>query len=418
MKARRLAAGIVPVFAAFFGLALVSACSSDQAPSPSFNGIAGSSAQSSGGGGNATSSAGATSSSSGSTGIAGTSSSTTGGATGTAGATSSAGATSMAGATSSAGATGSAGAAGGPATGHYDTPHGNSAGCGMGAPAGDSPTKFVMHTVEVTGVDPAFITANPPSTEAPWTWTHRNYFVRLPANYDPSKPYPISIGGGGCGGNGESGNGGGLSAFNQGETEVIQVGLSYVWPKNAGACFADDYANTPDAPYFDAVLADLEAHYCVDKGRVFVDGYSSGAWETYMLGCARAGVVRAIGTAAGGLRITRPECTKVPIAAMMLNGLQDDENPIGPLTTPKNDSYGSAPARDDILMRNGCTGSASADWDPDYPGCVKYTGCPPEFPVVWCAYADGHGNGNPKGATHSYSGEGFWKFWQSLPAIQ
>ncbi len=414
MKARRLAAGIAPIFAAFFGLALVSACSSDQAPTPSFNGIAGSSSQASGGSGNANS-AGSTSSSSGSTSIAGTSSST-GGSTGIAGGTSSAGSSGAG--SSSAGSSGSTGSAGAAGTTHYDTPHGQSAACGKAAPAGDSATKFVMHTVEVTGVDPAFIAANPPGTEAPWTWTHRNYFVRLPANYDPTKPYPISIGGGGCGGDGESGNGGGLSVFKQGETDVISVGLSYVWPKNAGACFADDFVNTPDAPYFDAVLADLEANFCVDKGRIFVDGYSSGAWETYMLGCARAGVVRAIGTAAGGLRITRPECTKVPIAAMMLNGLQDMENPIGPLTKPENDSYGSAPARDDILMRNNCTGSASQDWDPDYPGCVTYTGCPPEFPVIWCAYNDGHGTGNPTGATHSYSGEGFWKFWSSLPAIQ
>jgi poly(3-hydroxybutyrate) depolymerase len=286
----------------------------------------------------------------------------------------------------------------------------------MGAPAGDSSDTWVEHDIDVTGVDPAFISANPPDSPAPWTWTHRNYFVRLPANYDKTKSYAISMGGGGCGsGDGKSGNGGGLTALSKGETDAIQVGLSYVW--KGGACFADDYTNTPDPAYFDAVLADLEAHYCVDEGKVFMDGYSSGAFETYMLGCARAGVIRGIGTAAGGMRIQRPACTDVPVAAMMLNGLQDMENPIGPLTTPKNDSYGTAPARDDILKRNGCTGSDSTPWDPDYPGCMKYTNCPPEFPVVWCTYDDGHGTGNPAGAAHSYSGEGFWKFWSSLPAV-
>jgi polyhydroxybutyrate depolymerase len=405
MTARRLASGVAPLFATFLGLSLFSACSSDQAPAPTFS-VAGASSQT---GGSGNTSAG-TGNVAGSTGIAGTSS-TVGGATNSSGA----GGMSSGGSTTVAGG-GSAGSAGSTGTTHYNTPRGQSAACGMGAPAGDNANTFVEHDIEVTGVDPAFIAANPPQSPAPWTWTHRNYFVRLPTNYDPTKAYPISMGGGGCGsGDGKSGNGGGLTAYSKGETDVIQVGLSYVW--TGGACFEDDYVNTPDAPYFDAVLADLEAHYCVDKSKVYVDGYSSGAWESYMLGCARAGVVRAIGTAAGGLRITRPPCTTVPIAAMMLNGLQDDENPIGPLTTPKNDSYGSAPARDDILMRNGCIGTQNTPWDPDYPGCVQYTGCPAEFPVVWCAYMDGHGDGNPAGAKFSYSGMGFAKFWASLPAV-
>ncbi|HTA92329.1 MAG TPA: hypothetical protein VK745_22280 [Polyangiaceae bacterium] len=401
MTARRLASQVVPLLATFLGLSLFSACSSDQASSPNFNSLAGGSAQS--GSGNATA---GSSSVAGSTSIAG-SSAASGGATGSAGSMSSAGSTSVAGSVGSAGST---------STAHYDTPRGQSAACGMAAPAADNSNTFVEHDIDVTGVDPAFIAANPPQSPAPWTWTHRNYFVRLPANYDPTKAYPISMGGGGCGsGDGKSGNGGGLTAYSKGETSVIQVGLSYVW--TGGACFEDDYVNTPDIPYFDAVLADLEAHFCVDKSKIYVDGYSSGAWETYMLGCARAGVVRAIGTAAGGLRITRPPCTTVPIAAMMLNGLQDEENPIGPLTTPMNDSYGSAPARDDILMRNGCIGTDNQPWDPDYPGCVKYTGCPEEFPVVWCAYTDGHGDGNPAGAKFSYSGQGFAKFWASLPPV-
>ena len=61
----------------------------------------------------------------------------------------------------------------------------------------------------------------------------------------------------------------------------------------AARVFADGFANTPDLPYFDAVLAEVEAHYCIERSKVFVAGFSSGAWEAYMLGCARGGVVRA-----------------------------------------------------------------------------------------------------------------------------
>jgi len=144
---------------------------------------------------------------------------------------------------------------------------------------------------------------------------------------------------------------------------------------------------------------------------VFVDGFSSGAWEAYLLGCARAGVVRAIGTAEGGLRMTRPPCTQSKVAAILVAGLNDTENPIGPLDPPgKNDSLGSAPARDDILMRNGCVGHDTEAWDASYPGCVKYIGCPDAYPVVWCAIDAGHTDGGDISRT------GFWKFWSSLPA--
>src|SRR5450755_1142345 len=231
MTARRLASCVAPFFATFANIALFAACSSDQAPAPNFNSIAGSSSQTTGGSGNTNA---GTSGVSGSTGIAGTSSST-GGGSGVAGSTGSAGTSGTAGGTGTAGSSG---------TMHYNTPTGNSSACGMGAPAGDSPTKFVEHDVDVTGVDPAFIADNAPQSPAPWTWTHRNYFVRLPTNYDPTKAYPVSMGGGGCGsGDGKSGNGGGLTALPNGQTQAIQVGLSYVW--HGHSCFAYNYVNTP-----------------------------------------------------------------------------------------------------------------------------------------------------------------------------
>ena len=288
-------------------------------------------------------------------------------------------------------------------------PRGKSEGCGKPPPSGESSTNFVKHDIAVTEVDPAFIAAHPASGGG--SWAARTFYLRLPNGYDPTKPYPLSIGGGGCGNtDGTSGSSGGLAALPNGQKEAIEVGLNYMYPEGAGACFADDYVNTPDLPYFDAILAELEARYCIDRDRVFVDGFSSGAWEAYLLGCARAGVVRGIGTAAGGLRKTRPPCTDSPVAAILVAGLQDTENPIGPLPPPgKNDSLGSAPARDDILMRNGCVGMGTTPWDPKYPACVKYTGCPEAYPVVWCAIDAGHGNGGDISAT------GFWKFWSALP---
>jgi len=105
-----------------------------------------------------------------------------------------------------------------------------------------------------------------------------------------------------------------------------------------------------------------------------------------------------------------------PIAAIYVVGLQDTENPID--ADPKVDSLGSAASRDEVLKRNGCNGSARAPWDANYPLCETYTGCPAQYPVVWCAVNSGHNPSSTDPATKvtdSYRYQGLWKFFSTLP---
>jgi hypothetical protein len=92
------------------------------------------------------------------------------------------------------------------------------------------------------------------------------------------------------------------------------------------------------------------------------------------------------------------------------------------------DSYGSAPGRDDLLLRNDCVssnfvftyadffGSAPhADYDTTtYKACQKYTGCPPAYPVVWCPLP-GAGHNNSSIGNLNYSPGPAWALFQSLP---
>jgi poly(3-hydroxybutyrate) depolymerase len=290
-------------------------------------------------------------------------------------------------------------------------PRGPSAGCGKPAPSGDG-SAWKEHDLTVGGVAARYRQGGTKyGTQHGFDFEHRNYFLRLPSQYDQTKPYPLVISAGGCGAtDGLSGKGGGANPLPNEQSDALQVGLSYVYASGAGACFTDGASDTPDLPYFDAVLAELDAHYCFDRGRVFVSGFSSGAWETYMLACARGGVIRAIGTQAGGLRKERPTCSGMPVAAFLTAGVNDD-NPIVDVDKSGFDS-GSGAARDVILETNGCSSAASepyvsadapADWN-----CVRYTSCPAAYPVIWCAIsADGgkHGAGSPKA---------FWPFWSAL----
>jgi poly(3-hydroxybutyrate) depolymerase len=291
----------------------------------------------------------------------------------------------------------------------------------MSPPVADKNNAWVKHDVDVTGVDAAFISAYPPNNGSQYSWTKRNYFVKLPMGYDPTKAYPVAIGGSGCGGSETVGSEGGYSVLGTSgtQTQAIQISQSYIASSAVNACvgFADDFTNSPEPAYIHALIQDVEAHYCVDKSKIFLNGYSSGAWQATLAGCTNSDEIRAYGVQiGGGLRLKRPACKPNKAAAIYIVGTQDTANPIGPLATPNDDSYGSAPSRDDILMRNGCVGTATAPWDSMYPACVKYTGCPAAYPVVWCPIATGHNPAPGDAMVNMYRYDALWKFYMALPA--
>jgi polyhydroxybutyrate depolymerase len=352
------------------------------------------------------------------------------------------------------GATFDSGEAGGDAASTSTFPHGPSTGCGQALGTVNSSsftnTKIMIPTcggglTYPDCIDPHFAPGFMPASASSYAtsngedYNNRDYSIELPANYDPNTAYPIFFGGAGCG---AGGNG-----FDVSSTGAIKVHLSIM-----NDCFADggtscagSAANEPNCkmgpelPYFRAVLAQVESKFCVDRARVFVGGYSSGAWEANTLGCGAANQIRGTTTLEGGWRNDQPACTG-PVAALMVVGGVDGTNPIGPLvenmpypagglsasqvnsTISDLDSNGSAPARDAVLQRNHCVGTATAPYDPKYPDCVKYTGCPAEYPVVWCEipmcahicstdnnvnYSPGSVQGDPL----------MWSFLSSLPAV-
>jgi polyhydroxybutyrate depolymerase len=322
------------------------------------------------------------------TGAAGTSATGAAGTTGTAGtpATGAAGtsATGAAGTTGTAG-TSATGAAGSSATGTAGTtgggrPSGPSAGCGQ------SPTdpigKAVTHNLVVNAV----------AAKYP-TYVNRKFFTTLPTNYDPAKPYPMVFWGPGCGATGSEG-----SSFTTGHflTDVLYVQLLSVT-----GCFQAGHegtADSPDGPYFDMALAEVEAKYCVDRAKVFVAGTSSGAWLSNYLACARGNRVRGAAADSGGLHHDHGTCTGG--AAMM-------EMP-GDSTVVNVGGFdiGAGQARDIFIKLNGCSMTATTMTFGKANNCQVYGGC--ASPVVWCNVGGGHQSGNQVIA------ESAWAFWNTL----
>lgn len=268
-------------------------------------------------------------------------------------------------------ASGGTGSAGGGSVGPASGP---SAGCGT--PSADEPGKDVLHNIMVNGVA-------------------RRYWTKLPTSYDGTKPVPAVFYGPGCGASGVEGSP--LDAS-------IKDSAMRVFVIGTGGCF-DTKGPEPETGYFNAVLDDVQAKYCTDKGKVFVSGYSSGAWLSMLLSCTAGDRIKAIGTAAGGFKADHPPCKGNP-AAMFHAGTNDTANPIMKLNA-MGVNEGSAGGRDRLIKDNGCT-METKEWDPKYPYCKEYIGC--KSPVIWCQQ-DGVGHSNGEEVARS----GWWKFWSSLP---
>jgi poly(3-hydroxybutyrate) depolymerase len=236
----------------------------------------------------------------------------------------------------------------------------------------------------------------------------RSYWVRLPPVYDPATPYRVIYLGTGCNGTGKT-----SYLFNTVDMgQAILVGLNTLEDKAhdpmqvvgvvGKECFDDQVASSIEYPFFDALHKQIEKTFCVDTQREFWAGYSSGSWMANMMGCAFGGVLRAVGGVSGGLPAL-PTCTG-PVAQMFIHDMMDNGNPYS----------GSVAGRNRVLAINKCVGLDTAPYDPGPdakipPGsaCVKYTGCPADYPVVFCTTTGQFHMSQDPLATG-----GFWNFFK------
>lgn len=285
---------------------------------------------------------------------------------------------------------------------------------------------------------------NPPTGDAGATATDRLYYVRLPANYDPNKAYRTVYLGPGCNEpQDEQPNVRHVYALQEASTDqailvAMEPGLynaahyngatcGTMNPPTCQYCFDDGayatMAGSLEFPYFDALHKQIEASYCVDKNRQFYAGYSSGGWLAQELGCQFPDVLRAQGNTTGGLPNViangTQHCKDHPIAAFLLHDFNDGSNPYS----------GSVAALERLLKLNNCQGGQTMSTAPTAPysifdlnpdgglldaglpaanmvSCVQYTGCPADYPIVFCTSM-----GQAHNAQDSTAIPAFWQFF-------
>jgi poly(3-hydroxybutyrate) depolymerase len=219
--------------------------------------------------------------------------------------------------------------------------------------------------------------------------TNRQWWVWLPNGYDPEQAYPLIFTFHGCGGPDNI-----IPIQNAAGDDAIVVRGTGI----SDGCWT--YGGTgQDVQFFDAMLAELEANHCVDTSRVFSMGYSSGAWLTNTLACARGDKLRAAGTVSGGVVGNRGDCVG-DLARIFIHDADD--------TTNRFVENGNEAELERLVELNGCDTEADPVSESPEP-CARYQNCDDENPVVMCLTAE-----QEHGRQDALAIEAFWGFFSSF----
>lgn len=231
---------------------------------------------------------------------------------------------------------------------------------------------------------------------------NRRYILRLPDDYDAEHAYRLVIayhwGSGAASYVFDCNTEGVPCATTQspfyGLLDLAENSTIFVAPDGIDAGWAN--TDDRDLTFTDDLLAELEADLCIDKTRIFANGFSYGAAMSSVVGCQRSNVFRAVALYAGGIDgISGPCPGNMPMAFYGGIGTGDDFER-GQL------------AAEHFAEVNGCTAQAIPAPPNGGHACISYSGCSAERPVRFCPFDGGH--------TPSPRDSGQTMTWQPLEA--
>jgi poly(3-hydroxybutyrate) depolymerase len=151
----------------------------------------------------------------------------------------------------------------------------------------------------------------------------RGFALRLPDNYDNSKPYWLIFGFHWNGGNSAQVDNGGTSGYDwsyYGLQKASKNGAIFVAPDGLGAGWANSGGR--DLTFTDDMVKLGEDNYCVDTTHIISTGFSYGGGMSYEIACARAKVFRAVAIFEGA-QLSGCDGGNDPIAYWQMVGTAD-----------------------------------------------------------------------------------------------
>lgn len=217
----------------------------------------------------------------------------------------------------------------------------------------------------------------------------RTYVLRVPTDYDNTRPYRLMLGFHGANGRG------------------ADVAPSYfgLWNLSAGSTIfaALDAVNGlwragPDTTMVTDLLQQLKADLCIDTSRIGIEGFSQGGAMVWTLACALPGTFRyAVVHSGGGLPMPTT-CQPIPFFSAL-----------------GNDGSGQGMSSDFFARTNGCTAQTMPMPPTGGHVCTNYMGCDAGFPTRWCDYDGGHTASHvDAGQSMSWVPQEVWTFIQQF----
>ena len=191
----------------------------------------------------------------------------------------------------------------------------------------------------------------------------RTYILHIPANYDPSKSYPLLMVF-----HGTAGSGAGMERNTQFNTTADQNGFFVAYPDSIGAQWVLAGSNN-DLTFNMNVINAIESTYSINKARVVVSGYSQGGGMARQLACDYTSTFAGVATISENFNANSESgChPSKPIPAVLFHGTAD---PISPYDGGTNGLGGATTYSAQVTAQfwatnNGCSGSPSTTAIPD-----------------------------------------------------
>ena len=226
----------------------------------------------------------------------------------------------------------------------------------------------------------------------------RTYVLAVPDGYSAQAPLPLVFVLHGSGGSAQS-------ARTQTDLEKVAGGRAiFVYPDglSGGWDLDTETSQNRDVGLFDAILLTAHNALCIDSRRVFVTGFSNGAYMANQLGCRRGDRIRGLVTHAGGGPYElhgsydgngQLQCPQKAVASLVVHGNSDT-------TVAPNEGQKSL---DHWTYANRCGGGTAPAW---LPPCVAEQGC---FQPVGVCRIPGLGHG-----LWAQAGKVTWMFFDAL----
>jgi polyhydroxybutyrate depolymerase len=233
----------------------------------------------------------------------------------------------------------------------------------------------------------------------------RSMYIHVPESYDPQVPTELVINFHGFTmDEDKEANASRMNDYADARNFIV-VYPQGIWDSwNAGDCCGDAWTGgVDDVAFTRAILASVQANYCIDPNRIYASGFSNGGFLAFRLACEMADTFAAIGNVAAAFGMDPDSCSPSrPVPLYAVHGTGDiivpydggtpilDPLKLGPL------HFRSFPDSIDIWReKTGCTSAPAADYENGDTSCVR-SACAAGAEVIACR-VDGGGHQWPGG---------------------